>query len=207
MEKLKGNEWDLIPMPPKSYFAGFKPPNNYVKWKQAIDDAKNGKQILLRKVFEQIHYPGEIISGDIQFGWIHRLSDLYVTKVHDFENIPSGESVGHRAPITLLGHTTFDRSEYEGNPVKFETIGADTILRAIKEKKFKLSNKIVAIGHMNENWGWLSTHMLNRTCTWSFGFGADLRYVKESPLDQIKPFLDNPNLVMLLVNQHHNVKH
>ena len=42
---------------------------------------------------------------------------------------------------------------------------------------------------------------------WGFGFTEDFRTSPLSPLQQIQPLLDDPNLVMLFVNQHHNVSH
>ena len=64
------------------------------------------------------------------------------------------------------------------------------------------------IGAMDENWGYLSSHILNRTCLWGAGFTHDPRNTPQfSMTDQARPFLDNPNLVMLVVNQHHNVTH
>ena len=42
---------------------------------------------------------------------------------------------------------------------------------------------------------------------WGFGFSHDLRTSSLSPLQQLRPLLDDPNLVMLFVNQHHNVSH
>ena len=39
-------------------------------------------------------------------------------------------------------------------------------------------------------------------------FGQDLRdFPSSSFLQQLSPLLDNPNLVMLVVNQNHNVSH
>ena len=65
----KPEDWANIEMPSKSYFAGFSPPQNAAKWNQARLDAAEGKQILLQKVMDQILYSGEVISGDIYFGW------------------------------------------------------------------------------------------------------------------------------------------
>jgi hypothetical protein len=63
---------------------------------------------------------------------------------------------------------------------------------------------------MNENWGWLSTYFLNRTVLWGKVFaGNDDPFSKEYvyPKDQISFLLDDPNIVMLVVNQHHNCSH
>jgi hypothetical protein len=56
--------------------------------------------------------------------------------------------------------------------------------------------------------GWLSSYILNRTARWATHFTHENNF-KLNPdkftEDEIKPFLDDPRLVMLLVNQHHNV--
>lgn len=63
---------------------------------------------------------------------------------------------------------------------------------------------------MDDNWGWLSTYFLNRTAY--YGTRLDGSNVQDpysveykTPIQQAESFLDDPNLVMLLVNQHHNV--
>ena len=119
--------------------------------------------------------------------------------------------IGDRAPILLLGYGQFDRDpeNFEG-PTKpgyyGNLIEPSRVIRMYEQENFKLPKKTVAIGFMNENWGWLSTHILNRTCLWGFNLIDDMRRGdSRDPAEQIKPFLDDPNLVMLLVNQHHNV--
>lgn len=42
---------------------------------------------------------------------------------------------------------------------------------------------------------------------WGFGFSEDFRTSRLNHMQQIQPLLDDPNLVMLFVNQHHNVSH
>ena len=65
----------------------------------------------------------------------------------------------------------------------------------------------IAMGSTDENWGWLSTHFLNRTSSWEFDL---MTYPPNLPsngqLNGILPFLDHPKLIMLYVNQHHNVR-
>jgi len=203
--KLSDEDWMSIPMPSTSYFIGFPPPTNKLKWQLAVENAKSGKQLLLEKVIQQVEYPGEIISGDIHFGWIFRLCDSFVKSISDFAKIPDSEAIGFRTPITLIGDSKFESSDYEGRAFAHQSLGPNQIVKAITHDNFKLPKKMIGIGLMNENWGWLSTHYLNRTATWGFGLTEDLRYSHESSNEQIKPFLDDPNLVMILVNQHHNV--
>jgi len=60
----------------------------------------------------------------------------------------------------------------------------------------------------NENWGWLSTYYLNRTINWKHSFkGSDILKGRVDQTEELRAFLDDPNLIMLLVNQHHNITH
>ena len=51
----------------------------------------------------------------------------------------------------------------------------EEVVDEIKSGKFTLPRKFIGIGAMDENWGYLSTHILNRTCLWGMHFGQDLR--------------------------------
>jgi len=53
--------------------------------------------------------------------------------------------------------------------IKFEAFGPDQVVGAYKNNKYKLPRKIVAIGAMDENWGWTSTTITNRTAGWGYG--------------------------------------
>jgi len=53
--------------------------------------------------------------------------------------------------------------------IKFEAFGPDQVVGAYKNNKYKLPRKIVAIGAMDENWGWASTTITNRTAGWGYG--------------------------------------
>ena len=55
--------------------------------------------------------------------------------------------------------------------------------------------------------GWLSTHFLNRTASWGFTYSRRRGPMKANQLEEILPFLEDPRVLMLLVNQHHNVSH
>ena len=115
--------------------------------------------------------------------------------------------------------------------IKFEAFGPDQVVGAYKNNKYKLPRKIVAIGAMDENWGWASTTITNRTAGWGYGLinknprrssGSTLSHslahthaltntlthsFTEFSDEELKPFLDDPNLLALIVNQHHNLTH
>jgi hypothetical protein len=193
-------------MPKKSYFIGFDPPTDDIRWKQAIKDAASGKQILLKKVNEQIKSFSEIVDGDINFKWVHRFSDAFI---HDFAgfkhlNLNATALDGRVAPITLLGYHTYEYPNFMGRYINYQALSTNKLIEKYQSTWFKLPKKIVAVGGMNENWGFLSTHILNRTCNWGLTLAGGS--YKVSQTEQMKPFLDDPNLVMLVVNQHHNVR-
>ena len=60
---------------------------------------------------------------------------------------------------------------------------------------------------MDENWGWLSSHFLNRSVTWGFRFNHGDVFTAPYNDEEIKPLLDDDNLIALFVNQHHNISH
>lgn len=200
--------WGDIPMPSKSYFAGFDPPNDPLKWNQALLQAARGEQVLLQRVLQVIRSPTDLWEGDKEFKWLHRMVD-YLRSKHDgwlenFDNKP-------RAPVVLLGYRKFSHWNHEGSQTGAESMGPNEI---IDNKNFKISRKIVAIGNMDENWGWLSTYFLNRTVTWALtlrnahgGEDNPLHPKFTYPEDQMAFMLNNPNLVMMVVSQHHNYTH
>ena len=66
----------------------------------------------------------------------------------------------------------------------------------------------MGIGLMDENWGWLSSYFLNRTALWATHLTAKHNFnysTDKFTEDEIQPFLDDNRLIMLLVNQHHNI--
>ena len=56
--------WLNITMPIRSYFAGFDPPTDKVKWNQALNHAINGTQLLLQKVCQQIKSYEDVLKGN-----------------------------------------------------------------------------------------------------------------------------------------------
>ena len=59
-------EWSLE-MPKKSYFAGFKPPNDAKRWKIACLQAQRGEQILLQQVFKVVGSSKELLNNQRNF--------------------------------------------------------------------------------------------------------------------------------------------
>lgn len=198
-------EWLSIPMPENSYFAGFQPPDDPDKWRKAQEDAMRGSPVLLNQVLKTIKCPGDILTGEKKFKWIHRLVDVFVNRKVGVETAMKNYT-GYRAPVVSMGYKVFDRKDMEGQETRTFTFSPSEILSQLKKGKLNFPRKFIAVGLMDENWGWISTHFLNRTASWGFTIDKSLSpYTNVGWTDQLAPFLDNPNLLMLLVNQHHNV--
>jgi hypothetical protein len=100
------------------------------------------------------------------------------------------------------------RIDFEGSEVRTFSYPASQLMKDIRKNKVHFNRKFIGIGNMDENWGWLSTHFLNRTASWAFNFELKLGpFSPVTQMDEVQSFLDNPNLIMLLVNQHHNISH
>lgn len=57
------DKWLNVEMPERSLFAGFEAPNDKRRWKQAINYAVSGSQLLLEKVQQQISSYEEVLKG------------------------------------------------------------------------------------------------------------------------------------------------
>ena len=204
--KSRTDGWALIGMPRLSYFAGFDAPNDAARWSRAVEQAQSGKQILLQKVLTTIRCPGDLLTGEKKFKWIHRIADVFVNRDSGFAE-PLKNFTGYRAPITMIGYKLFDRKNWEGSELRSYTYIPKVLLQNLKKGKERFPRKFVAIGNPDENWGWLSTHFLNRTASWGFTYSRRLGPMRANQLEEISSFLDDPRVIMLLVNQHHNVSH
>lgn len=198
------DEWS-IEMPRKSYFQGFDPPSNVEKWLRSISYARDGSQILLSKSLDIIKSPSDIVDGDKHFRWLHRMADILVDKEHGFDQL--NEYKGYRTPFVMVGHKVFHFKSFDGEVIGAKTFGIDEMISRIKRKKITFPKKFIAIGNMDENWGWASSAFLNRTASWGFSFDPSLGPLQSKHTEELLPFLENPNLVMLIINQHHNISH
>lgn len=157
-DALVGLSWGSVEMPARSYFRGFAPPSDAARWKAAVDLAASGRKYLLEKVLSTIKSPGEILSFDVNYKWPQKIADLHMRadQRDTFQVLKSFH--GFRAPIVHFGWRTFDRNNNEGNMQKFDAYGPNHLIRF----KDSTPRKYVAIGAMDQNWGWLSTYFLNR---------------------------------------------
>ena len=121
-----------------------------------------------RLIINNTHFNLKTYLGDTNFRWLHRQADLLIhdktlNKLTKQNLLQIKQKTGNKAPIVLLGYQEFKSPNFKGELTQFRQAHPDTILHAIKARQFKLPEKIVLMGGMNENWGYLSNHILNRT--------------------------------------------
>ena len=73
------------------------------------------------------------------------------------------QHTSNKASVILLGYSNFSKPSFKGSPLDFHSTQPQTIVRAIEDKQYKFQEKIVLMGSMNENWGYLRNHILNRS--------------------------------------------
>lgn len=204
--------WNEIPMPLQSSFAGFLPPRDTQRWKAAIFQATNGDQILLQKVLNAISSLSYIISSGDHFRWAYHSADSVASlvggkiEIHKLNKTLLTNSSIINAPIVLFGHKKFALPNFEGKPVGSIKLG---IRKIIQNKISSLPKKIVAIGFLDQNVGWLSSYFTNRT-VYKIDTSPMKSLMKSNgylPTSSVNAFLKNVNLTMLAVSQHHNCSH
>ena len=216
IQPIPPGQWENVAIPSKSYFAGFEAPNDALRWNQALLQAARGEQILLERVLQVIHTPTDLFENDKHFRWVHRMADLHksatkedgwLTNLGPFMH-PRHQQRGSRAPIVMLGYRKFEHENHEGPLTGIPSLGPGEI---IKKGTLTVPRKIVAVGNVDENWGWASSYYLNRTVPWAMSFTDNDRPFSSNfqyPQEQIqKLVLDNENIVALIVSQHHNISH
>lgn len=230
--------WLSIPMPNKSHFAGFDAPDSKAHWDAACAKAAAGEQVLLQQVLYQINSSRNLFVNDRTFRWTHKFADSFYTEgsggdiFKGIENVQVkkytndspwdtnwiyqtyGSAVAsdasRRAPIVSLGKRNFSLPDYNGHVMGWEALGPSAFLKATSQQSM-LRRSVVAVGLIDENWGWLSTYFLNRSATWGMSYGSsssmtprDGRFQRADQIKEIQHFLNDPNLLMLAVNTHHN---
>jgi hypothetical protein len=146
-----------IPLPLQSHFIGLDPPIDQRKWNDAIDTVCRGELVLLKRVHERVQRYEDIYAPDTSFRWNHHFADILVsnttemmTQIDDF--VPS------RAPVIHFGRRRFKEANFSGPCIRSDPCRPNRFI----DFKGSFSRKVIAIGAMNENWGWLSTNILNR---------------------------------------------
>lgn len=112
-----------------------------------------------------------------------------------------------RAPIVFLGYSAFDQLKSRGDhftgsfkkQVPYSINALITQFDQIKNKKI-LTPFILYHGYMNENWGFFSSYLENRTANWGECCKGDIE-------KKIYEILDNENLLLFVIGGHTNITH
>ncbi len=212
--------WSKVKMPQKSYFMGFEPPTDQRRWKMALMKAITGEQVLLNRALKAVKTPNDFISVDERMNKIFQVKLDYILEGRKGDIEPGktwrGEEIkpisrgGGRAPIVMFGRHYFKSDAYkEGSLESIITLPPNQLVA--HPEKLILKERVVALGLPNENWGWASTQFLNRSVSWNINLAGDgsdpfskgFKY----PDEALKPFLDREEIILMLVNQHHNISH
>lgn len=152
------NQWDAIGLPLKSNFRGFLTPKNETKWIEAREIAKSGDMVLFKKVASIIKSEEDIYATDKNFVWLNcDFADVYMTNDMQFRDHVNNFPITTRAPIVHFGKKLFS-----GNCSLHRTKTYLFPTSRIVQFSEKVTRKFVGIGQMDENWGWLSTFIVNR---------------------------------------------
>ena len=194
---LAHHNFQDIPMPKVSYFAsmGFSAPYDSKVWETAIKNAKEGNQVLLKRV-------DEVVSSLGKYQKIKSFMDINVTCSFDpikqfTDMLQLQNDSAHRAPMVLFD----DEQGFFPHQMLNYLEKNDTALKLLP------SSGIVAFGSGDDNWGWLGSAFVNRTAAYKYTFTKGYIIPENGQMEEIKDFLDSPWLIMLLVSQHHNISH
>ena len=209
--RVDRRSWRKIEMPKKSYYPGLHPPTDIDTWKLAIEDAVQGRQVLLNSVLKQIRSPTDIIySAPYGSQYAHEIADNFVAhQIRLFKTIQP--DVRGRAPIIMIGYSDDFRPDGPSRRAIIEYTYYDIIslLSNLEEGKDEIPVPIVGYGLSNPDEGFLSTCWVNRSSTTRCSFvrpdNEKRKHLTNS--EQVSLLLDNPNLLMLLVTQDHNITH
>lgn len=221
--------WCNVKIPVTSHF-GFKPPHDRDKWTRAQMQAANGEQILLKYISQVFPFPFDFLDGDRQFRKLHSITDVFIDErtwlgpltksglvstdiVNPFpwqkDNrtvIPSPYDFrsANRSPIAQLGYMAFQKDKgkyFSGNFEGGAWTTREKYFTEWKMVKDDIDKPYITICIGNENWGWLSSHIPNRTAGW--GACCD----RPGRDNFIKEFLDDEKTLMVVINQHSNISH
>lgn len=116
-----------------------------------------------------------------------------------------------RAPIVFMGYSVFGRLKGEigkfrdyhhGEFKTFASYSIEMLIKQFNEVKDlpNLPPFILYHGYMNENWGFLSTHLENRTVNWG-------ECCTGEKLEGLLSLLSHPKVLMMVVGGHFNITH
>lgn len=225
----QGSIWccSQLSMHKKSYF-GFPDLDDEMKWLHSCRLAASGRQILLPKILREHTSPYDFIDGDVSFLNLHKQVDEFLDPIEGFVGrmkitgeqrrraVPVSygqfyektantlrEHMG-RVPILMsafLQYSGVKKDYLRGQERGYKGLSLTQILHHWKKQEAGINSeeRFILIGILNENWGLLSSTFPNRTAGWG--------RVDTNKFPTLMNFLDDPRLVMLVVNQHSNISH
>ena len=225
----EGSVWCCsdLQMPSKSFY-GFTDLTDREKWLKSCRIAASGQQVLLPNILKVLTSPYDFIDGDTAFHALQKQADEFldattgfIGRMNDTEGIkgpPVPKSYGlvyekttftqqslmNRAPILMtafLKYTGYRKDFLRGHYLGVAGVGLGLVLDHWEKQKasIDMSQRFVLIAALNENWGFLSTTFPERTAAWG--------RVDSVKFPTLMNFLDDPRLLMLVINQHSNISH
>ena len=226
--------WCGIPMPRKSLF-GFAPPTDGAKWRQAREEAVKGEHILLREINKVITSPFDFLDGDPFYRRHHFMADVFVdeenwlapltrtnkqhlpkaapgsstgmegvkTSVYQRVPTPYNFSVAGRSPIVQIGYNLLNKNNnafFTGDRKGVVRISRKLFLQEWSHVRSDIAVKYIVIVLTDPDWGWLSSYIKGRTLDKG-------RCCREEGDELLQQFLDDQNLLLLVVNQHTTISH
>ena len=205
-------------MPSLSFWSnqGFPAPTDVSVWEKCIIDARQGKQVLLQLVIDAIQKPSDLLGADstTQDRLFHQqnLSAVWAAEGKLLSHIIHEKETS--------GFTPWAKYKRKDIRLPIMRIASSVTIRHIlswlnEPLLYPLRDKyspFIAFPDVDENFGFLSTHFLNRTTAWHLSLAAqmphDRVYVpKNGQYEEVQAFLNHPKLIMLVINQHTNISH
>ena len=216
-----------LQMPSKSFY-GFTDLSDPEKWLKSCRIAASGQQVLLPAILKVLTSPYDFIDGDTAFHSLQKQADEFLDSTTGFLGRMNGtedikgpavpksygqfyeqtthtqQALMNRAPILMtafLKYTGSSEDFLRGHYLGFRGVGLGLVLDHWERQKASIdkSQRFVLIAALNENWGFLSTTFPDRTASWG--------RVDVAKFPTLMTFLDDPRLLMLVINQHSNISH
>lgn len=216
-----------LEMPSKSFY-GFADLTDREKWLKSCRVAASGEQVLLPNILKVLTSPYDFIDGDTAFHTLQKQADEFLdsetgflgrmnnnTKAkspavpksygqHFERTVFTQQSLMNRAPILMTAFLKYSghRKDFlRGHFLGVSGLGLGLLLSHWERQKasIDMDQRFVLIAALNENWGFLSTTFPDRTAKWG--------RVDAEKFPGLMNFLDDPRLIMLVINQHSNISH
>ena len=172
------------------------PAKNNVLWRRRLLGAAARTVTTGSTPDENVEVQGQQPS-DSNSEKIEKYAELDGKRVVPF---PYNYRAADRAPVVMMGYMGFAKdtnSYFRGQLINGKYIDRVKWMESINSLRDKIDTPYIAMCIGNENWGLLSTNFPNRTAGWG----------KCCTDKALFDFLEDKNLLALIVNQHTNISH